>query len=85
MPRSISEILHWKSSEFRLWLFYYSIPILSGIMRPDYLEQYLMFVTGIALLNTNMIEQSRKLLHKFVRTFPEKTSQNKEKNLFKLL
>lgn len=77
MPRSISELINWKASEFRLWFFFYSFAVLNGIMRPDYFEHYLLLLNGISLLNANvitnsMIEQSRELLHKFVREFESK-------------
>lgn len=77
MPRSVSELLHWKASEFRLWFLLYSFPVLCGIMRPDYFEHYLLLLNGISLLNANvitnnMIEQARELLHKFVREFESK-------------
>jgi hypothetical protein len=38
--RSISEYAHWKGSEFKSWLLYYSMPVLRGILPPVYLAHY---------------------------------------------
>lgn len=46
MPRSVTELAHWKSSELKLWFFYYSIPVLRGILRQDYFDHYLLLVVA---------------------------------------
>ncbi|KAK0159504.1 hypothetical protein PV327_011029 [Microctonus hyperodae] len=48
MPRNIEELVHWKSSELKIWLFYYSVPVLHGIMTEKYFQHYLLLVAGIA-------------------------------------
>lgn len=72
--RSIDELLHWKASEFKMWYFFYSIPVLQGIMRQDYFEHYLLLVTAITILSTEkitllMINIAEDFLKKFVRDF----------------
>lgn len=37
VPRSIAEhYKHWKASEWKLWFFYYSVPLLKGVMEDIY-------------------------------------------------
>ncbi|KAK0176931.1 hypothetical protein PV328_001029 [Microctonus aethiopoides] len=74
MPRNIEELVHWKSSELKIWLFCYSVPVLNGIMREKYFQPYLLLVAGIAYLSSDvvtdaMINLSYNFLHKFVREF----------------
>ena len=74
MPRSINDLVHWKASELKMWFFYYSIPVLEGIMRQDYFNQYLLLLTAISILSSDvitseMIEVSRDFLHRYVREF----------------
>lgn len=57
-----------------MWFFFYSLPILDGIMRPDYFEHYLCLVTAIAILDGEHItrqqfDTAKGLLYKFVRNF----------------
>ena len=74
MPRSITELVHWKASELKMWFFYYSIPVLQGILREDYFRHYLLLVIGIALLSSDvitpqMLQISRDFLNTYVRQF----------------
>ena len=74
MPRSITELIHWKASELKMWFFYYSIPVLQGILREDYFRHYLLLVIGIALLSSDvitpqMLQISRDFLNTYVKQF----------------
>ena len=74
MPRNVQDLVHWKASELKLWFFYYSIPVLNGIMRHDYFQHYLLLVTAIVLLDADvitpdMIRISKDLLYTFVQRF----------------
>ncbi|XP_026475923.1 uncharacterized protein LOC113381164, partial [Ctenocephalides felis] len=69
MPRSVTELLHWKASELKLWFFHYSLPVLYGILAPQYFEHYVLLVAGISILNSNTIslyklDVARDFLHK---------------------
>lgn len=55
MIRSVDELIHWKVSELEMWYFFYSIPVLEGMLRQDYFEHYLLLVTAITLLNSEKI------------------------------
>lgn len=73
-PRSIADVTHWKASEFRLWMFYYFLPILSKIMRPNYYHHYLLLVIGISILSSDsisneLINAAEILLNEFVKQF----------------
>lgn len=40
IPKSIDEIAHWKSSEYRNFLLYWGIPILEGILSRPYFVHF---------------------------------------------
>ncbi|CAG5075347.1 Protein of unknown function [Cotesia congregata] len=90
MPRSVDELIsHGKASEFKAWLFYYSLPILSGIMDPVFFSHYCLLVLGITLLNTNTvtnenIDVASNLLFKFVLTTSHLQSLTMQKYLEEL-
>ncbi|XP_034153144.1 uncharacterized protein LOC114840948 isoform X1 [Esox lucius] len=70
-PRSIKERRYWKAHEWLMWLLYYSIPILKGILPERYLNHWLKLASGIALLLTTSISsrqllEAQDLLHQFV-------------------
>lgn len=71
-PRSISaHYTHWKASEWKQWFFFYSVPILKGIIDDQYLRHYLLLVDAIHLLSRNsisseMIASADIKLNKFV-------------------
>lgn len=35
MPRDVADLIHWKASELKMFLFYYFIPVMEGIMTPE--------------------------------------------------
>ena len=56
VPRSIKDHLkYWKASECRSWLFYYSLPVLYGLLPDVYFQQYLLLVEAIYLLNGDSV------------------------------
>ncbi|XP_021344066.1 uncharacterized protein LOC110443942 [Mizuhopecten yessoensis] len=58
LPKSILEhSQYWKASECRSWLFYYSVPVLFGILDPVYFHHYLLFYEAMYLLNLDSISQ----------------------------
>ncbi|KAJ1532215.1 hypothetical protein ONE63_000835 [Megalurothrips usitatus] len=75
VPRSIEKHLkHWKASEYKLWMMYYSVPVLKGIMNEEYLDHYVKLVSAIFLLSKDSISlddvlAAKTLLHSFVRDF----------------
>ena len=74
MPRSVSDLLHWKASELKHFLFFYSIPVFEGIMRMDYFEHYILLLTAVTMLNSSEIQVfevavAENFLKKFVRQF----------------
>lgn len=76
MPRTIEDLLHWKTSELKAWFFCYSIPIFSGVMSECYFHHYLCLVTSISILNADYIcheniEIARDLLNKYVKEFQD--------------
>lgn len=74
-PRSLEDLCHWKASELKLWLFYYSVPILKEVMSAEYFDHYLKLVIGLSYLSApsiseQMLEQAAEVLNQFVRDFP---------------
>lgn len=74
MPRSVTDIIHWKASELKMFFFYFSIPVFEGVMRLDYFEHYLRLVTAITILSSDNISEdaiamAENLLHRFLREF----------------
>lgn len=73
-PRTIDDLLHWKSSELQMWMFHYSMPILFGVMQTCYFNHYMFLVTAVSILNSdsvdkNIIDTAKFFLHKFVKDF----------------
>ena len=74
IPRSVTDIGHWKASEHRAWLLYFSVPILHDLMSSSYLYHWCSFVEAIYLLCQdtivpNDLMRAEKLLHYFVIMF----------------
>ncbi len=71
-PRSISDHLnYWKASEFRSWLFYYSVPLLKPFLLPAYFVHYCCLVESIWILcgdsiSPSDIDHAQALLQYFV-------------------
>lgn len=50
VPRSLTERKYWKANEWFMWLLYYSIPVLKGILPEKYLIYSPKLVNGVSLL-----------------------------------
>ena len=73
-PRSLTEKKYWKASEYRSFLFYYSLPVMLGLLPDEYYEHYALLCQAIYLLNSDLISSHRlkkanKLLHRFYYSF----------------
>ena len=49
-PRSLRDSGHWKASEYRNWLLYYSVSVLFGIMTPRHLDHWCLLVSALFVL-----------------------------------
>uniref|UniRef100_A0A2R5L958 Putative conserved plasma membrane protein n=1 Tax=Ornithodoros turicata TaxID=34597 RepID=A0A2R5L958_9ACAR len=56
-PRSIAERMYWKANEYRSWLLYYSLPVLSGILPQEHFSHYMLLVAAIYLLLQDSVSQ----------------------------
>ena len=70
IPRSLTEICHYKASEFRTWLLYYSLPVMIGILPDIYYDHFMLLVCAVFLclkksISPEDLEQARKLLEHF--------------------
>lgn len=75
VPRSLDE-MGWKSSEYRNFLLFWGIPVLSEILPYVYFVHFKLLVKGIFLLSKEIItvsdlEQADQCLHLFVEGFAE--------------
>ena len=75
-PRSVSSMKQWKASEFRAWLLYYCLPVLSGILPPDYIYHLSLLVTAMHILlsdaiRTEDLDKAHEYLTLFYRLVPE--------------
>lgn len=76
IPRSLDDLTHWKSSEYRNFLLYWGIPILKGILTPSLFGHFGLLVRGIYLLSkecisTNDLQDAEKCLLSFVELYTE--------------
>lgn len=72
VPRSVKERKFWKAHEWYMWLFYYSIPTLKGVLPEKYLKHWFKLVKGVSILlgeniSTLDISESEKVLSEFVQ------------------
>ena len=59
-PRSLAKHLnYWKASEFRTWLLYYSLPILSDFLPSLYIQHTALLVTAMHILLKQEISESQ--------------------------
>ncbi|CAD6223668.1 GSCOCG00013005001-RA-CDS, partial [Cotesia congregata] len=57
-PRVLLQKKLWKASEWRSWLLFYSVPVLTGILRDDLLDSYKLLVSSVhKLLSYNITEE----------------------------
>lgn len=73
-PRSLDEIKHWKTSEFRNFLFLWSLPVLFDILPEAYYVHFCLFVKAIYNLSKEGISKNElknaEMCHfKFVENF----------------
>ncbi|KAE8739415.1 hypothetical protein FOCC_FOCC015083 [Frankliniella occidentalis] len=73
-PRSVSELSPWKTLDYKVWLLYYSVPVLSGLMSDLYLDHHMLLVSALYLLSQRsislaQIDQASVLLDKYVSEF----------------
>lgn len=76
MPRSVEDLVHWKAAELKMFLFHYSVPILTGILDDEYLKNFQRLLVAIAILSRDkmtglMIDVAEDLLHRFVKEFED--------------
>ena len=57
MPRSIDHISFYKASEYHSWMLYYSLPILSHFLNPEFVHHLSLLVTAMHILLSNKIKR----------------------------
>lgn len=90
-PRSLDDVSHWKTAEFRNFLFLWSLPILDDILPKDYYLHFSLLVRGIYTLSKEDISETEllnaeKCLIKFVENVQILYSERfMSKNIHQLL
>ena len=76
-PRSIaSHLSYWKASEFKVWLLFYSLPLLLDILPALYFHHYALLVCSMHLLLQKQLsvvqcDAAEEMLNDFCNIFPE--------------
>jgi hypothetical protein len=73
-PRSLADLTHWKTSEFRNFLFLWSLTVLYDVLPEEYYVHFCLLVKGIHILSNECITQTdlktaEKCLFKLVENF----------------
>ncbi|KAK3916672.1 Halomucin [Frankliniella fusca] len=73
-PRSLKEIKFWKASEYKLFLMYYSIPVMKNILPEVHLKHHCLLVSATFLLtqdsiSLNQVQAASALLVSYVSSF----------------
>ena len=69
-PRSLSDRKHWKASEYRSFLIYYSLPVLYGIIpHENFLHLSLLVMAMRKLLSASISQRDLELAEKFLVIF----------------
>lgn len=74
LTRSLDDVSYWKAHEYKSFIFYYSLPVLSDKMSELYLEHHKLLVLGLYLLSQRsisnvMVELASTLLSEYVSQF----------------
>lgn len=80
IPRTLDNIVHWKSSEFRNFLLYWGIPILKNVLSSEYFAHFCLLARAIFILSKegvtqNEIQTAEKALLLFVELYGDLYSQ----------
>ncbi|KAM7285073.1 uncharacterized protein ISCGN_032047 [Ixodes scapularis] len=74
-PRSVRHRMYWKASEFRAWLLFYSIPVLSGILPLAHLQHFVLLVSAIHMLLKQSVRRHEiDLAETFLSRFVEESA-----------
>lgn len=57
LPGKLSNRSNWKAAQWKAWLFYYSIPILYGILSNEIMEHYALFLNSMYALSKEFITE----------------------------
>lgn len=91
VPRSLDDIVHWKASEYRNFLLYWGVPILTSVLSNCHILHFCALVKAIHILSQENIQEADLLvaencLFNFVSLFPSLYSQrNMTMNLHQLV
>ncbi|XP_034236341.1 uncharacterized protein LOC117642364 [Thrips palmi] len=72
--RTLTDRKLWKSKEYKLWFFYYSIVVMQGILEDVYLDHHIKLVSALSLLSLDsispdQIDSAEELLLEYIKDF----------------
>lgn len=75
-PKKLDDINKWKASELRSWLFFYSLPVLNGVLPLIYFKHYAQLVFAVYLLSQSSItreelEYAKEMLQNFYSKYED--------------
>ncbi|XP_070174358.1 uncharacterized protein [Littorina saxatilis] len=75
LPRPLTDMCHYKASEYKSFLLYYSLPCLMGILPGEYFQHYILLVEAMYILLGDQIivrdiERAERLLLHFCMNLP---------------
>ncbi|KAJ1518919.1 hypothetical protein ONE63_011471 [Megalurothrips usitatus] len=81
LPRGISQFKHWKGSEFRNFLLFYSCPVFKDRLPDDYFQHWLLLVQAMYILLQERIshtelKSAELMLRSFVRDYKKLYGEN---------
>ena len=76
IPRSLDDVVYWKSSEYKNFLLYWGIPVLCDVLKSEHFAHFTLFVQAIYLLSKDCITptdllDAERYLDMFVMNFPK--------------
>ena len=48
--KGLANVKHWKASEYRSWMLFYSLPVLPGLLAEPYFSHYALLVAALHIL-----------------------------------
>ena len=82
IPRKLEKnITHYKASELQMWLLFFALPCLTGVMESHYLDHLALLVEGIYILlgddiTSTDLQQAERALEMFSRDFEHLYGKN---------
>ena len=76
LPRSLDSIAFYKASEYRAWMLFYGLPILSNFLPAEYTHHLSLLVSSLHIIFSDCIyQEDLDIAHSLLSTFYESTGR----------